>query len=66
MHSSETFFQTIFMKKGPIQRVKGLGEEGQGRGAFWVASIHSCRISLRWDSSWLSSLLEEPFVYSVL
>lgn len=68
--SSAMVLQTLFMKMGPIQRVnrglrKGKKRE-ERRGTFQVTLVHSCSISLRWNSSWASSLLEEPFIYSIL
>lgn len=47
-------------------KLEGGKEREERRGTFQVTSIHSRSISLRWNSSWLGSLLEEPFIYSIL
>jgi len=44
-------------------KLEGGKEREERRGTFQVTSIHSRSISLRWNSSWLGSLLEEPFIY---
>lgn len=67
--SSAMVLQTLFMEKGPIQRVnEACRRDGERRkkGTFRVTSIHSCSSSLRWYSSWPSALLEEPFIHSIL
>jgi hypothetical protein len=56
--------QTLFMKKGPVQRVsEAWGKEGERRKNSRLHQFTVVAFSLRWNSSWLSSLLEEPFIY---
>lgn len=47
-------------------RLEGGKEREERRGHSRLCQFTVVAFSLRWDSSWPSSLLEEPFIYSIL